>query len=89
MAACSGVRRKGVHRPEPAILLRLVRFNRSYMPDDSTKKRPQDGTRINIHEPWELTYGSQKFGVTLERLKAAVATVGPMVKDVEKHLGRQ
>jgi Protein of unknown function (DUF3606) len=59
------------------------------MPDDSTKKRPQDGTRINIHEPWELTYGSQKFGVTLERLKAAVATVGPMVKDVEKHLGRQ
>ena len=57
--------------------------------DDKTKKRPQDASRINIHEPWEVSYWTKKFGVTAERLKAAVAAVGPMVKDVEKHLQRR
>ena len=57
------------------------------MPDDKSKTGKADDIRINIHEPYELRDWSQKFGVTPDRLKQAVQTVGPMVKDVKRHLG--
>lgn len=57
------------------------------MPDDKTKTGKADDIRINVHEPYELRDWSQKFGVTPDRLKQAVQTVGPMVKDVKRHLG--
>lgn len=58
------------------------------MSDDLTKKRPQDSSRINIHEPWELNYWSQHFGVTKSQLIAAVQAVGTSAAAVKKHLGR-
>ena len=58
------------------------------MPDDTTQRGPRDSSRINVHERWELDYWSQKFGVTHEELKAAVAAVGPMVNDVRQYLGK-
>jgi hypothetical protein len=58
------------------------------MADNKTKVGKPDRDRINMNEDYELRDWSQKFGVTPERLKAAVAKVGPMAADVAKHLGR-
>lgn len=33
------------------------------MGDDVTKKQPQDASRINIHEAYEVNYWTDKFGV--------------------------
>lgn len=58
------------------------------MADDLTNRGPKDEARVNISEPWELTYWTKKFGCTEEELIAAVKAVGPMVIDVRKHLGK-
>ncbi|MFZ4874944.1 DUF3606 domain-containing protein [Janthinobacterium sp. Mn2066] len=57
------------------------------MSDDLTKRGPQDASKINIHEDWELTYWSKKFGVTKEKLSQAVKAVGVNASAVAKHLG--
>jgi len=59
------------------------------MPDDKTKTRPQDASRINIHEPYELEYWTKRFSVTADRLRAAVAKAGTSVKAVEDELARR
>jgi hypothetical protein len=56
------------------------------MSDDKTSRGPADASRINVHEDYELRYWSQKFGVSVEQLKAAVQAVGVMAKDVEAQL---
>jgi hypothetical protein len=56
------------------------------MPDDKTQKGPQDASRINVNELYELQYWSKHFGVTAGEIKAAVDKVGPSVKAVEKEL---
>jgi len=56
------------------------------MNDDLTKKGPKDRTRINIHEPWEVTYWTKALGVSKQKLILAVKTVGVMVKDVKQWL---
>ena len=58
------------------------------MSDDRTQSGPQDRSRININEDYELQYWSQKFGVTNEELVHAVDAVGPMVTDVAQRLGK-
>lgn len=58
------------------------------MADDPDKRGPQDRSRINIHETHELRYWSEKFGVSPEQLKAAVAKVGVMADAVAKELGK-
>ena len=57
------------------------------MSDKSDKRAVVDRTRINVEENWELQYWSTKFRVTPGDLSAAVGAVGPVVGDVEKHLG--
>ena len=56
------------------------------MPDDKSKKRPQDASRINIHEPYEVEYWRGKFGCTSNQLASAVHTVGTSAAAVEKYL---
>jgi len=55
---------------------------------DDLNKKPADATRVNVNETWELNYWSKKFGVTKEKLKEAVKTVGPYVADVKIYLGK-
>lgn len=57
------------------------------MPDDLTKTGKADDSRINIHQDHEVQYWTRKLGVTAERLREAVRLVGPMVRDVKRHLG--
>jgi hypothetical protein len=56
------------------------------MADDLSKKGPQDRSRINSDEDYELRYWCQKFGVSEALLKAAVAKVGNSAEAVEKEL---
>lgn len=56
------------------------------MPDDKTKTRPQDASRINVHEPYEVNYWTDKFGCTKSQLEAAVKAAGTTATAVEKHL---
>ena len=56
------------------------------MADDRTKQGPQDRSRVNIQEPYEVEYWSKKFGVSPEVLRSAVEKVGPMASKVEEAL---
>ena len=58
------------------------------MADEKTKKGPADATRVNVSEPYEVTYWSEKWGVSAAQLKAAVAKVGPMADKVARELGQ-
>lgn len=57
------------------------------MPDNRHITEPRDRIEINVHEPYELKRWADKFGVSEERLRQAVRTVGPMVENVKRHLG--
>jgi hypothetical protein len=58
------------------------------MADDTSKNGKGDRDRINVHEDYELRDWSEKFGVSPDELRSAVAKVGPMAKDVQQHLGK-
>lgn len=56
------------------------------MSDDLRGRGPEDRSRINVNEPWELKYWSKTLGVTPERLKEVVQQVGTRTEDVEQYL---
>jgi uncharacterized protein DUF3606 len=56
------------------------------MSDDFRMRGPEDRSRINVSEPWELKYWSKTLGVTPERLKEVIRQVGPRTEDVEQYL---
>lgn len=58
------------------------------MADDKTK-RARDRHRIDVHEDYELRYWTKKFGVTKQRLEAAVRKVGAHAEDVAIELDTQ
>ncbi len=58
------------------------------MADDKTKAGKGDRDRINVNQEYELRDWSESLGVTPEELRRAVQAVGPMVKDVRRHLGK-
>ena len=58
------------------------------MPDDKTKKIPQDADRVDSNDPNEIAYWCNKINCTLEQLKQAVKNVGVMADDVEREIKR-
>lgn len=56
------------------------------MSDQKKRRGPADGSRVNVHEPYELRYWTEKFCCSVEELKAAVATAGPSVNEVRARL---
>lgn len=56
------------------------------MPDDKSKLRPQDASRVNVHEPYEVEYWCHKFGCTHQQLIQAVNAVGTSAAAVERYL---
>ena len=58
------------------------------MADNLNDRGPQDRSRINVNEPWELQYWTRRFGVSEEQLRTAVNTAGTSVEAVGKHLGK-
>ena len=59
------------------------------MPDDKTKKKPQDASKINLGQSYEINYWCGKFGCSEEELKKAVRTVGTSKEDVEGYFNKR
>jgi acyl-CoA thioesterase FadM len=58
------------------------------MSDDKTKSGPQDASKINLSEDYEVRYWTEKFGVSREQLEQAVKQAGSGAAAVEAHLQR-
>ena len=58
------------------------------MSDNLKIRQPEDRTKINVNEAWELKYWTQHFGVSEQKLKDAVKAVGVSVAAVKLHLGK-
>jgi hypothetical protein len=58
------------------------------MPDDTRNRSHQDQLRINVDEPHEVRYWTQRLGCTEDELRKAVARAGTVAKDVRTALGR-
>lgn len=58
------------------------------MADNLKDRGPQDRSRINVNESWELQYWTRELGVTEEQLRSAVKTAGTSADAVRKHLGK-
>lgn len=58
------------------------------MSDDETNRGPQDASRINIHEDYEVAYWTRKFDVSRTELEAAIGRVGVSADAVAKELGK-
>jgi hypothetical protein len=56
------------------------------MADDLKHTGKPDDQRINVDQDDELSYWSNKLGVSRDKLREAVAKAGPMVKNVEREL---
>lgn len=57
------------------------------MVDNPERTGPEDPTKINVHQSWELDYWSQELGTSKEEIRRAVGKVGPSVKNVKDFLG--
>ncbi|SFM64404.1 DUF3606 domain-containing protein [Variovorax sp. OV329] len=58
------------------------------MPDDLGNAGAQDRSRVNVNEPHEVRYWTQRFGVSEDALRRAVAEVGVSADAVAQHLGK-
>jgi len=56
------------------------------MSDDTSKTGNPDRQRVNVNEGYELRDWADKWGVSEERVKAAVAKVGDQADAVEREL---
>ncbi|HYG56417.1 MAG TPA: DUF3606 domain-containing protein [Burkholderiales bacterium] len=56
------------------------------MADDLKQTGRPDDERIDVNQDHEVTYWSEKLGVSRDQLREAVAKAGPMVRNVERAL---
>jgi hypothetical protein len=56
------------------------------MADDLDKTGEQDDERINVDQHHELSYWSDKLGVSRDKLRETVARVGPMRQGAQSQL---
>jgi len=56
------------------------------MPDKGKQPGDSEEQRINVDQEDEVALWARKLGVTRDRIRKAVQTVGPAVKDVRKYL---
>jgi hypothetical protein len=58
------------------------------MADNLKDRGPQDRSRINVNESWELQYWTRELGVSEEQLRDAVKTAGTSAEAVRRQLGK-
>lgn len=56
------------------------------MADNLQNRGPQDRSRVNLSEDYEVKYWTKKFGVSEEALRNAVKKAGSSAEAVEKAL---
>jgi len=64
----------------------LSPIKEAIMSDNLHTRGPQDRSRINLHEKWEVQYWAKELGVTQEELEQAVKQAGNSVNAVREHL---
>ena len=52
------------------------------------RRNPQDSSRINVHEEWELRYWADRWHVSRQQLMDTIKRVGVHVQDVARALGK-
>lgn len=58
------------------------------MSDNLSQRGPQDRSRINMNEKWEVAYWTRELGVSEEELARAVQQAGNSAQAVREHLKR-
>ena len=58
------------------------------MADNLQNAGPQDRSRINVNEDWEVQYWTKELGVSKERLTELVREVGTSSSAVREKLGK-
>jgi hypothetical protein len=58
------------------------------MSDDTSKRGPQDRSKVNLSERYEVDYWTKKWSVTEAQLREAVAKAGSGAKAVAMTLGK-
>lgn len=56
------------------------------MSDNRNDRGPQDATRVNLTEDYEVQYWTNRFGVSEDRLRSAVDKVGVSVAALAEEL---
>lgn len=56
------------------------------MADNLKIRKPEDPTKINVNQTWELEFWSNQLGVSKAKVVNAVNKVGPQVSDVKRFL---
>jgi hypothetical protein len=56
------------------------------MSDDLDNRGAQDRARVNINEPHEVRYWTERFNVTEDQLIAAAKAVGPSAAAIAERL---
>jgi hypothetical protein len=51
------------------------------------RRAPRDTGVVYLAREWDRRWWSEKFGVSVEALTAAIRQVGPMTRDVERYFG--
>lgn len=59
------------------------------MPDDLTRRQPEDPNKININQSWEIEYWSKELRIPSKKLIELVEKVGPLVENVKAELARE
>ena len=59
------------------------------MPDNLNERGPQDRTRINVNEDWEVRYWSKELGVSENRLRELVKQHGVSADAVRRAPGKR
>ena len=58
------------------------------MSDDKMNRGEPDRSRINLNEDYEVSYWSERFGITKEQLTKAVEKVGNSPEDIARLVGK-
>jgi hypothetical protein len=58
------------------------------MSDNLNDRGPQDASKVNVNEDWEVAYWTRKFGVTADQLKQAVKQVGTSADKLGQHFNK-
>lgn len=56
------------------------------MVDDLNKRRPQDQTKVNLSQPWEVEYWTREFGISEVRLRTIITNVGNGVGAIREYI---
>jgi len=54
-----------------------------------SRRHPQDSPRINVLEPWDLQYWSDRWNVPRQQVVDTIRRVGDQVHDVALALGKR